>query len=65
VIDNSGTLAELEASTAQVVAKLRRRTGWTWRLSWLFPPYGLVRGLLLLFYRLFIQVRVWRSVSGG
>jgi dephospho-CoA kinase len=61
VIDNSGSLTDLQQSTDRVVKKLRAKTGWTWRLSWLFPPYGLLRGLLLLFWRLFIKVRAENS----
>ena len=35
VIDNSGSLADLEAHVDNLVKALDRQVGWTWRLSWL------------------------------
>ncbi|GAA5884253.1 hypothetical protein JCM6882_002196 [Rhodosporidiobolus microsporus] len=55
VLDNSGPLADLTSQVDGVVAKLRRRAGWSWVLSWLVPPVGIVRGLLRIGYRLWIK----------
>lgn len=46
VLDNSGTLADLDAQVDRAVARWKRQqggnTGWWWRLCWLVPPVGLV-----------------------
>lgn len=42
VLDNSSGVVELERQVADLAASLRAKAGWTWRLSWLFPPLGLV-----------------------
>ena len=39
----------------RVAAKLRERAGWSWRLSWLLPPVGIVRGLICVAYRLWVK----------
>ncbi|KAI5476402.1 dephospho-CoA kinase [Pseudohyphozyma bogoriensis] len=55
VIDNSGPQSELNIQVQQVVAKLRRRAGWSWKLSWWIPPVGIVRGLLVVASRLWYK----------
>lgn len=55
VIDNSGGLPELERQVHQVGAKLRREAGWTWALSWLFPPWGLFKGILICLWRVYAR----------
>jgi hypothetical protein len=45
VIDNSGGLQELARQVDAVVAALRRKAGWSWRLAWWFPPLAVVMGL--------------------
>ncbi|GAA5837716.1 hypothetical protein JCM11251_002304 [Rhodosporidiobolus azoricus] len=55
VLDNSGPLSDLTSQVDGVVEKLRRRAGWSWVLSWVIPPVGVVRGLLTLGYRLWIK----------
>ncbi|GBE81882.1 CoaE-domain-containing protein [Sparassis latifolia] len=51
VIDNSGERHELEKQIDTLVAKLRKAAGWSWRLSWLFPPWGLFSALTTLAWR--------------
>jgi dephospho-CoA kinase len=55
VLDNSGTLADLESQLDRVVAKWRAaqggESGWWWRLCWLVPPVGLAAGLICLLAR--------------
>ncbi|KAH7889186.1 dephospho-CoA kinase-domain-containing protein [Phlebopus sp. FC_14] len=48
VIENSGSLQDLEEEVQGCVEKLRRAAGWSWRLSWLVPPYGLLTALWTL-----------------
>lgn len=56
VIDNSGDIAELDRQVGQVVNKLKRQTGWpTWRLCWLLPPVGLLKGLFTVIYRIYYK----------
>ncbi|GAA6033582.1 hypothetical protein JCM8097_001468 [Rhodosporidiobolus ruineniae] len=55
VLDNSGPVSDLSAQVESVVAKLRQRAGWSWVVSWLVPPVGIVRGLLLVGWRLWIK----------
>lgn len=45
VIDNSGGLQELACQVDAVVSTLRRKAGWTWRLSWWFPPLAIAMGI--------------------
>jgi len=54
VVDNSGSLEDLEAHVDSLVQALDREAGWTWRLSWLFPPCGLLSAMWML---------AWRAVS--
>lgn len=56
VIDNSGSLAETDRQVASIVQKLKRETGWTWLVSWLVPPVGLLLGGWCL---------AWRAIRRG
>jgi len=51
VIDNSGYLQDLEQQVHSCVVKLERSVGWSWRLSWLFPPFALVSALWILSWK--------------
>ena len=42
VLDNSGSRSELEDHVQGLIKRLERDAGWTWRLSWLLPPLGLL-----------------------
>jgi dephospho-CoA kinase len=49
IVENSGTLMELEAETQLLVNKLTRESGgFTWLLCWLIPPVGILFGLQTL-----------------
>ncbi|KAJ6473266.1 dephospho-CoA kinase-domain-containing protein [Mycena sanguinolenta] len=54
VVDNSGSPADLEAHVNALVQRLDRDVGWTWRLSWVLPPWGFVSAVYTL---------VWRALS--
>ncbi|KAJ8082086.1 Dephospho-CoA kinase cab5 [Marasmius tenuissimus] len=57
VIQNDGTLEELEAKLSRSVERIRRDAGWTWP-SWV-PPIGLLSALWVLAYRnLWFQIPV-------
>lgn len=45
VIDNSGSLVDLDGQVNSLVSRFRRDAGWSWVVSWLLPPIGLVMGL--------------------
>lgn len=42
VIDNSGLPQDLEVQVDALVKRLHKEAGWTWRLTWLFPPLAVV-----------------------
>ena len=48
VIDNSGTISELGNHVEGLIKRLEMEAGWTWRLSWLLPPLGLLTAALTL-----------------
>ena len=51
VIDNSGSKSELEDRVKGLIKRLDMEAGWTWRLSWLLPPLGLLAAALILLSR--------------
>ncbi|KAF8498326.1 CoaE-domain-containing protein [Gautieria morchelliformis] len=52
VVDNSGTLKDLEGQVVTLVKRLERQVGWWWwRLEWLVPPVGLVLAGWTLIWR--------------
>jgi dephospho-CoA kinase len=51
VIENSGSLHDLEMQVDSFVQRLERESGWTWRVSWLFPPFGLLSAIWVLAWR--------------
>lgn len=51
VLDNSGSLQDLEQQVRSCLVKLEWTAGWSWRLSWLFPPFALVSALWTLGWR--------------
>lgn len=54
IVENSGTLRELEAETQLLINKLNRESGGlTWLLCWLVPPIGMLFGLKTLALRWF------------
>ncbi|KAG7442853.1 CoaE-domain-containing protein [Guyanagaster necrorhizus] len=48
VIDNSGTRENLESQVTALVYDLEKTVGWTWMLSWLIPPYGILSAAWIL-----------------
>jgi dephospho-CoA kinase len=51
VIDNSGTQSELGNHIEGLIKRLEMEAGWTWRISWLLPPLGLLSAALTLLWR--------------
>lgn len=45
VIDNSGSLQDLEGQVSSLVERFDKEAGWTWLISWILPPIGLIIGL--------------------
>jgi len=52
VIDNSGTVQELQQQVSAFIERLRNEVSWTWRLEWLVPPLGILSGLWTLLWRM-------------
>ncbi|OJT08719.1 Dephospho-CoA kinase [Trametes pubescens] len=51
VLDNSGSLQDLERQVDQLVQRLVKEAGWTWRLSWLCPPLGVASAVWTISWR--------------
>jgi dephospho-CoA kinase len=51
VLDNSGTQAELEVQVDAYARRLHLDAGWSWRLKWLIPPFGLFTAMSTLIWR--------------
>ncbi|PCH37912.1 dephospho-CoA kinase [Wolfiporia cocos MD-104 SS10] len=51
VVDNSGSLQDLEGQISALVSKLHRQAGWSWKLSWLIPPYGFCSAMCTLAFK--------------
>ena len=52
IVENSGTLMELEVETQLLTKRLDRESGGlTWLLCWLVPPVGILFGLKCLALR--------------
>jgi len=52
VVENSGTLIELETETQLLIKKLTRESGgFVWLLCWLIPPIGILFGLQTLAWK--------------
>ncbi|KAF7318136.1 CoaE-domain-containing protein [Mycena chlorophos] len=48
VVDNAGTPEDLEIRVNALIQLLDKEAGWSWRLSWLFPPFGLLSAAFTL-----------------
>lgn len=57
VIVNEGTKEQFTVELKKAVQKLEHDAGWSWFLSRWIPPFGLLKGLLIVLYRLYIKVR--------
>ncbi|KZT70065.1 CoaE-domain-containing protein [Daedalea quercina L-15889] len=55
VVDNSGSLQDLQGQIQSLITKLHRKAGWSWRISWLVPPWGFFSAL---------SVIVWKAIRG-
>ncbi|KAI9574153.1 P-loop containing nucleoside triphosphate hydrolase protein [Boletus coccyginus] len=53
VIDNSGSLTDLDGEVISCVGKLERAVGRGWMVNWLLPPVGLLSALWCLLWRAF------------
>ncbi|KAJ6470238.1 dephospho-CoA kinase-domain-containing protein [Mycena vitilis] len=55
IIDNSGSPEDLEIQADALVQALDRKVGWSWRVSWLFPPWGVLSAMWVLISRAVIH----------
>ena len=51
IVDNSKSKLELEDQVKRLVQRLEDEAGWTWRVSWLVPPLGLLSAAWTLLCR--------------
>lgn len=51
IVDNSGSLSDLEEQVDILVRKLHAEAGWFWKLSWLIPPVGIASAAWTLFWK--------------
>ena len=51
VLDNSGSPQDLEHQVAQLVERIHKDVGWSWRLCWLCPPLGVASAFWTLGWR--------------
>jgi len=58
VINNSGTRSELEAHVQTLIHRLDATAGWSWRISWLVPPFALLSAAAVILRRRF--TRKWK-----
>jgi dephospho-CoA kinase len=56
VIDNSGSTADTDRQIVSLVQRLEKETSWTWLISWIVPPVGLLLAGWCL---------AWRTVKRG
>ncbi|CAE6363470.1 unnamed protein product [Rhizoctonia solani] len=56
VIDNSGSTADTDRQIVSLVQRLEKETSWTWLISWIIPPVGLLLAGWCL---------AWRAVKRG
>lgn len=57
VIDNSGTVSDLEDQVRLCVKRLERWAGWTWMISWLLPHLGLLSAVFTVGLRMALRKR--------
>lgn len=50
IIENSGSLQDVENQVDAFVKKMHKAAGWSWRWSWLFPPFAVISALLTLIW---------------
>ncbi|KAG9313329.1 dephospho-CoA kinase-domain-containing protein [Chiua virens] len=53
VIENSGSLMDLDGEVMTCIGKLERAVGWSWMVSWLLPPVGFLSAIWCLSWRAF------------
>jgi len=58
VIDNSGSRSELEVHVQTLIHRLDVNAGWSWRISWLVPPFALLSAVAVILRRM--CTRKWK-----
>ena len=53
VLDNSGSIEDLKEQVDALVQRLEAEVGWTWLLSWVSPPIGVLSAAWVLALRAF------------
>lgn len=51
VVDNSGSLQDLEIQVNKLVDKVEKSVRWLWVFEWLCPPYAVISATALLGWR--------------
>jgi hypothetical protein len=65
VIENSGSLQDLEVQVDSLLVKVDKEVGQVWwRLSWVIPPFGAFSALSMLMWRAIWRARKTRKRKG-
>ncbi|KAF8227086.1 CoaE-domain-containing protein [Tricholoma matsutake] len=57
IIDNSGSLQELETQVNNLVKKVEKSVGWWWLIAWLLPPFAVLSAITLLGWRWILSLK--------
>ncbi|KAH7923485.1 CoaE-domain-containing protein [Leucogyrophana mollusca] len=63
IVENSGTIRDLEEQVKTCISKLEKAAGWSWRLSW-FPPIGVLSAFWVLCWRALGRTRSRKPSTG-
>lgn len=57
VLDNSGSLQDLESQIDSFLRRINDEVGWSWKLSWWIPPFGFLSAVSTLLWRALARSR--------
>lgn len=57
IVDNSGSHQDLQIQVDSLIRRLQKEAGWSWRVSWLFPPWGVFSAASTLAWRAIKRIR--------
>ena len=63
LIDNSGSLQDLETKANNLVEKVEKSVRWFWLFAWLFQPYAVISATALLGWRWILSLSRQRRIE--